>query len=321
MRKQHWWLRGLVALLLLIYLVLAPAPLLAALRERPYYDWLAGERDAQSGVVSLWHVVDFKPYQGSVTAYLEGIAAGYEKEHPGVYVEITGMDAARLRERLERGERPDVWSFSLRQGAPEGLGLLELPPISYTGGLQALEAEGAAVAAPYCCSGYFLLGNAVLLQQRKLVWPTGEPEAALLEQARQADEGDFKAGQAPVFIGDARLAGVVVFGCGGDRDKLKRPLMGGIAERLADYVYVTSDNPRHEDPEQIISEIVAGMSMPQKRTVICDRREAISTAIERHHAGDVIILAGKGHETYQKIGDSVLHFDEREIVAQVLSRL
>ncbi len=95
--------------------------------------------------------------------------------------------------------------------------------------------------------------------------------------------------------------------------------MGRIAEQLADYVYVTSDNPRHEVPEEIISEIVAGMSLPEKRTVICDRREAIRRAIADHLPGDVIILAGKGHETYQKIGDSVLHFDEREIVAQILA--
>ncbi|HNX13885.1 MAG TPA: UDP-N-acetylmuramoyl-L-alanyl-D-glutamate--2,6-diaminopimelate ligase [Oscillospiraceae bacterium] len=114
---------------------------------------------------------------------------------------------------------------------------------------------------------------------------------------------------------------VVLFGCGGDRDKLKRPLMGKIAEELADFVYVTSDNPRHEAPDAIIGEILEGMKQPKKRRVISDRREAIKTAILEHQPGDVVILAGKGHEAYQKIGDSVLHFDEREITAQFLSLL
>ncbi|MBQ3141415.1 MAG: UDP-N-acetylmuramoyl-L-alanyl-D-glutamate--2,6-diaminopimelate ligase, partial [Clostridia bacterium] len=114
---------------------------------------------------------------------------------------------------------------------------------------------------------------------------------------------------------------VMVFGCGGDRDRQKRPIMGRLAEELADYVYVTSDNPRHEDPDAIIREIVDGMRLPKKRTVIADRREAIRAAMVNHQPGDCIILAGKGHETYQKIGDSTLHFDEREVVAQILDEM
>ena len=114
---------------------------------------------------------------------------------------------------------------------------------------------------------------------------------------------------------------MVLFGCGGDRDRLKRPIMGAIAADHADYVIVTSDNPRTEEPMEIINEILPGLK--NKRTpykVICDRREAIGWAIDNAHPGDVILLAGKGHEDYQVIGHEKIHMDEREIVAEYLSR-
>jgi len=113
---------------------------------------------------------------------------------------------------------------------------------------------------------------------------------------------------------------VALFGCGGDRDRTKRPVMGGIAARLADFVIVTSDNPRTEEPESIIREIVQGMAgsrTPKK--VITDRRQAIAYAINNHRSGDVIILAGKGHETYQIVGHEKRHMDERELVAEILA--
>lgn len=114
---------------------------------------------------------------------------------------------------------------------------------------------------------------------------------------------------------------IALFGCGGDRDKLKRPIMGRIAADNADLVVVTSDNPRTEDPDEIIREIVAGMK--DKRTptkVICDRREAIAWAIDNAAPGDVLLLAGKGHEDYQVVGHKKHHMDEREIVADCLKK-
>lgn len=114
---------------------------------------------------------------------------------------------------------------------------------------------------------------------------------------------------------------IALFGCGGDRDKLKRPIMGRIAADNADLVVVTSDNPRTEDPDEIIREIVAGMK--DKRTptkVICDRREAIAWAIDNAASGDVLLLAGKGHEDYQVVGHEKHHMDEREIVADCLKK-
>jgi UDP-N-acetylmuramoyl-L-alanyl-D-glutamate--2,6-diaminopimelate ligase len=110
----------------------------------------------------------------------------------------------------------------------------------------------------------------------------------------------------------------VVFGCGGDRDRGKRPVMGRLAATLADLAVVTSDNPRTEDPDAIIADVEQGMgSAPHLRFV--DRREAIHAALDAGRPGDTLLLAGKGHETYQVIGTTRLPFDEREIVAERLS--
>ncbi|MBQ1707761.1 MAG: UDP-N-acetylmuramoyl-L-alanyl-D-glutamate--2,6-diaminopimelate ligase [Bacteroidales bacterium] len=111
---------------------------------------------------------------------------------------------------------------------------------------------------------------------------------------------------------------VCVFGCGGNRDKTKRPEMGAIAAKYADRVVVTSDNPRHEDPEEIIREIRAGMDTAAraKSLFITDRREAIRTALMTAPQGAVILVAGKGHEDYQIIGDVKTHFDDKEVIAE-----
>lgn len=119
--------------------------------------------------------------------------------------------------------------------------------------------------------------------------------------------------------GFAKGRTVVLFGCGGDRDKTKRPVMGGIAARLADFVIVTSDNPRTEDPQSIIDDILAGMRDTDTPYVaIPDRVEAIHYAMDHAQGGDVIILAGKGHEDYQEIDHVHYPMDERVIVADYL---
>jgi UDP-N-acetylmuramoyl-L-alanyl-D-glutamate--2,6-diaminopimelate ligase len=119
----------------------------------------------------------------------------------------------------------------------------------------------------------------------------------------------------------ARLA--VVFGCGGDRDRGKRPVMGEIAARLADRVWVTSDNPRGESPEAIMAEIVAGIGAAgaglDRYQAIPDRRTAIQSALGWARAGDVVVIAGKGHEPYQIIGSEVLPFDDREVARAALA--
>jgi UDP-N-acetylmuramoyl-L-alanyl-D-glutamate--2,6-diaminopimelate ligase len=127
---------------------------------------------------------------------------------------------------------------------------------------------------------------------------------------------------------------ITVFGCGGDRDRTKRPLMGAVAARLSDLVVITSDNPRSEDPEQIIEEIKRGIVMPADRVppkgqtgpkatpflALVDRKAAIERAIHDARAGDLVLVAGKGHEKYQEIGGRVLPFDDVEVARGALAK-
>ncbi|MCC8073084.1 MAG: UDP-N-acetylmuramoyl-L-alanyl-D-glutamate--2,6-diaminopimelate ligase [Clostridiales bacterium] len=113
---------------------------------------------------------------------------------------------------------------------------------------------------------------------------------------------------------------VTVFGCGGDRDKTKRPKMGKIAAELSDFCVVTSDNPRSENPTDIIDDILVGMkNIDTPYVVVENRKEAIAYAINHAQTDDIILLAGKGHETYQILPSGTIHFDEREVVEEILS--
>lgn len=115
---------------------------------------------------------------------------------------------------------------------------------------------------------------------------------------------------------------VALFGCGGDRDKTKRPKMGKVAGRLADFCIITSDNPRSEEPAEIIRNILEGMDDAMAEYVVIEnRRDAIEYAIKHARTGDVIVLAGKGHEDYQILKDKTIHFDEREVIRDILNNL
>ncbi len=229
-------LRTVVAVALIAFLVLAPPRLLEALGRDYYKEWLAGEREDWSGVITLWHVVGFKPAQGSITAYIESIAAKYEKAHKGIYIEVLGLSPEAVTERLSRGERPHLWSFPAG-----GLDLAELAPLSvsapaFAGDLAPLATDGRTRALPYLYSGYFLLGNTVLIQELGLAWPESNDPDVLRETLQAAmnarstgrygavcapehiakrlwlkgtlaQDGDFKAGQVPFLIGDARAFG------------------------------------------------------------------------------------------------------------------
>ena len=113
---------------------------------------------------------------------------------------------------------------------------------------------------------------------------------------------------------------ISVFGCGGDRDSRKRPLMGEISGNIADYTIITSDNPRTEDPEAIVKEIEKGIKKTKgKYEVIVNREEAIKKAIDMAHKSDIIVLAGKGHETYQEINGEKHDFDERKVIKKIIT--
>jgi len=116
---------------------------------------------------------------------------------------------------------------------------------------------------------------------------------------------------------------IVVFGCGGDRDKTKRPRMARAAEQLADFIIVTSDNPRTEEPDDIISDIVAGFERPHSTaiTVEADRKKAIELAVKTAGKNDIVLIAGKGHETYQIIGKQKFDFNDKTIAQQYLNEL
>jgi UDP-N-acetylmuramoyl-L-alanyl-D-glutamate--2,6-diaminopimelate ligase len=116
-------------------------------------------------------------------------------------------------------------------------------------------------------------------------------------------------------IGKSRI--LVVFGCGGNRDRAKRPKMGEVASELADLAVITTDNPRGEEPEEIINEIVSGINKKNFRIII-DRRKAIKEVLSEAGKNDIILIAGKGHENYQIVKDRMIHFDDREVVLECL---
>lgn len=157
------------------------------------------------------------------------------------------------------------------------------------------------------------LGTAHGVKGRAEVVPTDTDYTVLIDYAHAPD------GVSNILRtvrGFAKGRVIALFGCGGDRDRTKRPIMGHLAAELSDYCIVTSDNPRTEQPEAIIEDIVAGMKAAKVPVdVICDRRAAIYHALDIAQKDDVIVLMGKGHETYQEIDHVKHHMDEREIVA------
>lgn len=161
------------------------------------------------------------------------------------------------------------------------------------------------------------LGNASGVKGRAEVVPTGRDYTVVIDYAHTPD-GLENILRTMRDIKTGRL--VALFGCGGDRDSTKRPLMAQVAARLADYVIITSDNPRSEQPSAIIGDIVVGIEgSGTPYTVIENRAEAIKFAIDNAMTDDIIVLAGKGHETYQILADGKIHFDEREVVRAALA--
>ena len=149
----------------------------------------------------------------------------------------------------------------------------------------------------------------------------GQPFAVIVDYAHTPDGLEKAINAARQAAGSAAVH--VVFGCGGDRDREKRPLMGATAARLADHVVITSDNPRSEDPLAIINATIEGVSPDYRGRVVKepDRRRAIDIALRQARAGDVVLIAGKGHEQTQTIGDEVIAFDDRAVARELLRGL
>ncbi len=163
------------------------------------------------------------------------------------------------------------------------------------------------------------INNAKGVRGRSEVIPTGRDFSVICDHAHTPD-GLENILSALKKTTKGRL--IALFGCGGDRDRLKRPLMAKSSAKFADMLIITSDNPRTEDPEKIIEDILPGLDgtdIPHK--VITNRKDAIFYAVQNAQKDDTIVLAGKGHEDYQIIGTEKHHFDEREIVAEALETL
>jgi UDP-N-acetylmuramoyl-L-alanyl-D-glutamate--2,6-diaminopimelate ligase len=145
----------------------------------------------------------------------------------------------------------------------------------------------------------------------------GQPFLVLLDYAHTPDGLDHLLRAVKGF---AEKRVITVFGCGGDRDRTKRPIMGSIAAEYSDYVVLTSDNPRTEDPERILADIEVGLREEcySAYELMADRAEAIARAVSMASPGDVVVIAGKGHETYQITKNGTIHFDDREVARDAI---
>lgn len=269
-------------------------------------------------------------YHHSMEAYFEAKASMFEPGRVGVAVVNQGDPWGRvLIERLqERGLRHV--GFSMDDASD-----IELWPggsrFRWAGGEIVLGVGGRfnilnAVAAATCARELGVapaviahgLNNVDGIPGRFETVGAGQPFSVIVDYAHTPD-GLVQALSAARELADGRL--IVVFGAGGDRDHEKRPLMGAAAARLADLVIVTSDNPRGEDPGAIIDQIVAGAEGSGNVVVDPDRASAISAAVANAREGDIVVIAGKGHERGQEIGGRVLPFDDVDAARSAIERI
>jgi UDP-N-acetylmuramoyl-L-alanyl-D-glutamate--2,6-diaminopimelate ligase len=194
-------------------------------------------------------------------------------------------------------------------------------------------ATGVALELPVAAIEAGLASLASVPGRLQIVSEPGDDVTVIVDYAH-TDDALRNLLEAVRPIAAARL--ITVFGCGGDRDRSKRPLMGAVAARLSDTVGLTSDNPRSEDPDRILDEIELGMAPPQERGRpagggttagagfrwwrVADRRAAIDRAVAEAGPGDVVVIAGKGHEKYQVVRDRVLPFDDVAEAREALAR-
>ncbi len=232
-----------------------------------------------------------------------GIGYGGDAATAEVWAEDVRLDPDGTRLRIREGRAAQPVSLRLRGG------FNVMNALAAYAGARALE-----VAAPAIARG---LESVARVPGRLDPVECGQPFQVLVDYAHTPDALE-RALEAVRAFRPRRL--LCVFGCGGDRDRGKRPLMGAVAARLADQVILTSDNPRSERPEAILAEIEAGTRGAEHVRTVADRREAIGAAVGACAAGDALLIAGKGHETYQIIGSETLPFDDREVAVDALRR-
>lgn len=279
---------------------------------------------------------DHLDYHGDMAAYWAAKAELFR--WPGLRASVVNIDdaqGARLAGELLDTALVELWTCSAT-GAPARLSAREAGHGPQGLRFQVVEQGGAEAMVSTTLVGDYNVANllGVIGTLRALGLPLGDAAAACARLGSVPGRMDVVAADAglPLVVVDyahtpdalqKALAALrpfaesrggrlwCVFGCGGDRDPGKRPLMGAIAERGADRVVVTSDNPRSESPQAIVDQIVAGLAVPQAARVVVDRTAAIAETIARAEAQDVVLLAGKGHEDYQEIAGRRLPFSDR----------
>lgn len=277
---------------------------------------------------------DHLDYHGTMEAYRDAKLRLLGHLAPGGRALLNGDDPV-----WDAVAAPGAWRFGMRPGVevgardlrfgpdgsrfvlvgPRGAAPVTLPLLGDFNVANALAAAGVAVALGRPVADVAAaLGTVPQVAGR--LERIHETPAVLCDYAHTPDalERALQAVRPFAHEGGGRL--LVVFGCGGDRDRGKRPVMGRLAEALADAVYLTSDNPRTEDPERILDDIAEGMT-PGRYHRVEDRRGAIRAALAEAGARDIVLLAGKGHETYQIRGATHYPFDERVVVAELMADL
>ncbi len=269
-----------------------------------YHGTEAAYLDAKRSLIGM-----LKPDGAAVLNADDPAWSGLEAAAPRALRYTLGSAVAEVRaEELELG----AFGARFRLVTPAGAAAVELPLLGGFNVHNALGAAGAGLAlglGPEEVAGRLRTVPQVPGRLEKIA---DRPCAVLRDYAHSPDALERAlSALRPLVAG--RL--IVVFGAGGDRDRGKRPLMGEVASRLADVAVVTSDNPRTEDPDAIIDAILEGTGEGAEVVRITDRREAIARALGLAGSEDVVLLAGKGHESYQVLGTETVGFDEREIVA------
>jgi UDP-N-acetylmuramoyl-L-alanyl-D-glutamate--2,6-diaminopimelate ligase len=271
---------------------------------------------------------DHLDYHGSMDAYFKAKARLFEPDLSERAV--VNLDDPHGRLLLDAAQVPTIGysvddveglSLGLREAAFTWRGAQVHLPLG--GRFNVSNAVGAATAAAELGIDEAVIAGGLssvrTITGRFEVVDIGAPFTVVVDFAHTPDGLEHVLDAAREVVAGGRVH--VVFGCGGDRDRAKRPAMGEITSRLADRVVVTSDNPRSEDPMAIIDEAVAGMARTDHVVVEPDRRTAIGLALEGADAGDIVIVAGKGHEAFQEIAGEMTPFDDRQVVVEESARL
>ena len=268
---------------------------------------------------------DHLDFHGTMEDYFAAKASLFQPERSQVGV-INADDpwGRRLLDEVELPVRPfslsDAVGLQLDRKGSSFLWQGHAVRLRLVGTVNVVNALAAAAAARELGVGAAAvaegLSNLPSVRGRNEPVERGQPFTVLVDYAHTPDALERALAGAREMAGDGRV--LVVFGCGGDRDRAKRPLMGEVATRLADLAVLTSDNPRSEDPAAIIDEVRAGVRRTEVLVVEPDRRAAIALALSAAREGDVVLIAGKGHETTQVIGPDVVPFDDRAVAAEIL---